>query len=136
MNTANLYPESWISIKISENNRQSSTNIISSSDEWPFLYHSLLACSENYPIGIAVLAGFYTDYNITTASETQLLNLLPPGAYNSCPTVSASMSYSFESSGDPVNISNASSDQMFSGCLVPMTETVELNGTWTGSEAG
>jgi hypothetical protein len=136
LNTTYLYPDRWISIRISENNTRSSTNILSSSDEWPILYHSLLPCSENYPIGIAVLAGFYTDYNITMASETQLLNFLPPGAYNSCPAVSASMSYSFESSGNLVNISNACSDQMFSGYFVPMTETLQLNGSWTSSEAG
>ena len=136
LNTTYLYPDRWISIRISENNTRSYTNIISSSGEWPILYHSLLPCSENYPIGIAVLSGFYTDYNITTASETQLLNFLPAGVYNSCPAVAASVSYSFESSGNRVNISNACSGQIFSGCSVPMMETVQLNGTWTSSEAG
>ncbi len=133
LNATSILPGQWISLTISESNSMKTTNNVSASNSWPIQYLSLGACSENYPVGIGIFEGYYTLANVTSISEAQMVHFIHPGTY-SCPEIFHIDSYVFQPSGNLVNYSNLCTGPGSPGCLIPMTGTIQLNGSWSGGD--
>jgi len=134
LNATSLPSGQWVSISIIENNTLTRAVNVSASQDWRPTRLSLNACSENYPIGVGVYEGYYTMENISGASEANMIHFIHPGVYN-CPAIFFISSYVFEPSSDLAYNSNfLCTGNQSSSCLIPMSGTIDLNGSWSGGD--
>ncbi len=126
-------PGQTIIINVTEYNTLNQANNVTAGKDWPLSGMSLGGCGTlNYPFGIEIYSGYYDSSNVSGLSNQSPLEVYPPGPY-ACPAMFSVASYFFAAQS-----SNASLGIAPSGTFpaLPMTDPVNVNGTWTGSTNG
>ena len=126
-------PSQQISIVIDEKNTLSKTNIVSISNKWSCSYLTLGQCGTYLlPFGVALLQGYYSSTNISTATPATPLMFYD---YNvqPCPIVLGKITtYDFKPSSDIATIQYESQPGT-QPIKTNVTFSLQLTGYWTGS---
>lgn len=132
LNSTILGPDAGIAINITELNTRNFTNIINASNAWPVEGLALGPCGTlNYPTGVGIFKGYYTQTNITSAGKE--LSLYQPGEYM-CPMFLMNISfYKFKPLSDSAQVFASCNSQ----CLeLNVSSKVEAGGYLSSSTAG
>lgn len=118
-----------VTVTIDLKNPTDSGVFVPSANNWAVSGLSLGPCGMlNYPMGIGVLAGYYTSDNISAVSRDKLLMLYKPGTYW-CPTIlSGIKGYSFPAMRNTAGIIQEGVQTVASNEL--MNVNVTFSGHW------
>ena len=126
-------PGQQVTIVIVETNTLSKTNIVSISNKWSYSYLTLGQCGTYLlPFGVALLQGYYSSTNISTATPATPLMFYD---YNvqPCPIVLGKITtYDFKPSSDIATIQYESQPGT-QPIKTNVTFSLQLTGYWTGS---
>jgi hypothetical protein len=101
-------------------------NISSSSSHWPIRGLAVGPCGTvNYPVGLAVLKGYYGNSNITSGTPLQIFK---PGAY-SCPAFLSIKGFVFQAGSEDATISVGSCQP--GSCMTEVVDpSISFGGYW------
>jgi hypothetical protein len=120
-----------IAATVVETNTLATPNNVSAASDWPMANLSVGPCGTlNYPVGLAVVKGYYAAGNISSAKALQIYR---PGV-TACPMVLASISsFEFQPSSDNATIFG-SCQPAGGGCVSEIVNvTVSASDYWNGS---
>ncbi|MDE1853741.1 MAG: hypothetical protein KGI38_08345 [Thaumarchaeota archaeon] len=122
---------SSVEVMIYENNPNGKVRV-PAANNWPVPGLSLGPCGTlNAPMGVGILAGYYTGNNISSVTSGQLLALYQPGTYN-CPDILSGVTgYSFAAGSETAGIlqDNGTSPTVTEA----MNANVTASGYWTSA---
>ena len=137
-NTSMLISGQAISVNISEFNTLSlRANLSRSGNDWPVRGLSLGVCNRegfgNYPMGLGVVKGFYTDSNVSDISSNEILQLYEPYYGPQYGYIMYSFTYfSFQPMSDIAWINACTAP---TGCSYSISWINNSNGSWVASNA-
>jgi hypothetical protein len=132
LNTTLLLAGEGLAANITLFNTINSTNNVTTSSDWPITHLALGPCgTTNYPMGIAVFAGYFSQSNISSASKP--LSLYMPGAYM-CPLILSNISaYVFKPQSDTAQILGSCNT---GSCFeLNTTSQIDAGGSWGEARA-
>jgi hypothetical protein len=128
INSTLLATGGGIAVNITEANMRNVTNDVNASRDWPIDNLALGPCGTlNYPMGIGVFQGFYTQSNVSSAGKP--LSIYQPGEYM-CPMILSNIdSYQFGPLSDNAQIyGSCSSGSCFE---LNVTSEIDAGGYWS-----
>jgi hypothetical protein len=124
-------PGKIIVVNITLFNLMKTDNGLSQSLMWPVFTIQTVPCNVLYPLRLGVVSGYYDLNNLSRVTESQIVNFTNPDLAYHCPIVPVIRYWYFQSQSDLADI--CSGTLVGTGCYKPMSQLVEIDGTWSSN---